>query len=153
MGNWYNKHFKRSKCVKVILIEEGRKQSEHYVIPKNTLVKIDNMQFQIDNQNYMIDNKKFITFIYNTRNIESINVAINPLQYMKNTDPYNPVSLNTVIDAKVGEEILKHSKGGMDNMMMFFLMIGLMLAGFFVLYYTLGNEINALKEILTGGNV
>lgn len=152
MGNWINKHLKKSKCVKVILVDEGRKQSEHYLIPKNSLVKIDTMQFQIDNENYMIDHKRYITYIFNTRNIESVNLAVDPITYMKNTEPYNPISLNTVIDNEVATQILKHSKTGIDNSMMIILMIALMMVGFFVLYYTLGNQIAELREIITGGN-
>lgn len=153
MGNWINKTFRKSKCVKLILFREGQKQTTHYVVPRDSLVKIENMQFQIDAKNYYIDEKRFITYTYNARNIPSLQVALDPMLYSKDTKPFNPVSLDTLIDNEVARQIIKHAKKGMDDALIPILTIMLMFVGFFVLYYLLGNQITELKELITGGQV
>lgn len=143
MGNFINKHFKKSKCVKVLLFDEGQKQTAHYVIPIGNTITIKKYgSFTLDRKSYFLDEKRVITYVFNRRNVE----PINPFN-MEDRAMFNPDEFTTAIDSHVADEILNHSKK-MDIGIMNVITIMLMLIGFGLLYYTFTTEIKKVQPIV-----
>lgn len=143
MGNWVNKHFRKSKTVCVYLFKEGQKVSIHYVIPKGDTVKIENKVFTLDRTTWQLNSKGFITYVFNHTNVE----PINPYD-VKNRAEFDPDGLHTAIESKVAQEILMYSKGKFDMGTAVILLGVVMLVGFGLLWYTLTSEIKDLEQII-----
>ena len=145
MSNWVNKHFHKTKSIKVLLFDEGQKQTAHYVIPSGNIVNIKRRgSYVLDKQNFFIDEKKFITYVFGQQSKQ----PTNPLRE-KDQGDYSPQELQVALESHVANEILNYSKKGMDINIVTLLLFVVMIVGFFLVYYTLSGQITDLKETLT----
>jgi len=149
MGNFINKHFRKSTCVKVILFDEGQKQTTHYVIPKKDGVVINGKRFLLNHEDHFLDAKRIVTFIYAHQNIEPLS-PFNPTN-IKNKADYDPKMLNAAIDSEVARQIIQASQKKIDTGMLLIVLAVFMMMGFGFLYYTFNEQltqiINTLNEM------
>jgi len=143
MSNFINKHFRKSKCIKVIYFGEGKRNDIHYIIPKGSTITINEKSFVLNNNDFFIDRKNFVTFIFSHQRVEPINP-----NDVENLGEYDPALFDIALNSRIASEILDASKNKAD--INIFLMVGLfiMIVGFAVVWYTLSEQISALQESL-----
>lgn len=141
--NWINKHFRKSKCVKIIYFGEGKKHSINYVIPKDSIVKIGGKAFMLNQNDFFIDNKNFITYVFSYNRVE----PVDPNNAERLGD-ITPADLGVALDSDVASQILSATKNKADINMLLIAMMFLMIVGFGAVWYMLSEQIKGLYEIL-----
>ena len=141
--NFINKHFRKSKCIKVIYFGEGRKHSIKYLIPKDNTVSFDGQSFIINKKDFFVDNKNFITYIFGYNRVEPIDP-----NNAETLGDITPADLDVALNSRIASEILNASKSKTDINIILVIVIIVMIAGFVGVWYMLSEQINALQESL-----
>lgn len=148
MSNWFNKNFRKSRTIKVILCHPDHRTTSHYVIPKGDYIIINKTTFIIDKDKVFYDEKRFPTFIYKYDDIEP-KTPFSPLD--GNTKPIKtPTELYTQSENKLAMEFIRGMNGGLDAQMILLIGLGVLLFAMIFGFYTLFTEIKDIKEVLGG---
>jgi len=142
MNNFINKTFYKHQSVKCLVVSEDHKISTYYVRPKANTITINTKTFQLDKDNFSIDKKGFITYIFSTKSIASINI------HDVKSSLITPETYNVGINSSVASEILNAVKPKFDTGMLMIIMLIVMIAGFGILWYMLSEQLNELKEAI-----
>jgi hypothetical protein len=148
MSNWFNRNFRKSSAVKVILVHPDHRATVHYVIPKGDYLTVNKTTFVIDKDKMLIDEKRFPTFIYKYDDIEPYH-PYTPLD-AQNKPIKSPTELYAQSENKLALEFIKASTGGVDAQMILLIGLGVLLFAMVFGFYTMYNELKAVKEILGG---
>ena len=141
--NWFNKHFRKSKCIKVIYFGEGKKHYINYIIPNNSTVTMYGKTFMLNKEDFFIDDKNFVTYVFSFNRVEPVDP-----NNAETLGTITPEMLNVALDSNVASQILSATKNKADINMLLMVMIGVMILGFGALWYTLNEQIAGLYEIL-----
>lgn len=153
MNNWINKTFFKSKCVKAVVYCEDKRVRTYYVLPddnKNTItIKELGKSFWITTEDgksrfQYIDINGFPTYLYHYDRIE----PVDPMD-AKNLGSRKPAEVNKALSAKILQELFSSINSSLSGNMMFFLMMGLMVLGFGMIYYVFSQQLDELKQIIT----
>lgn len=148
MSNWYNKNFRKSKAIKVLLHYPDHRIVTHYVIPKGDYITIGNASFVIDKLKVYYDEKRFPTLLYKYDDIE----PNNPFDVLdKTTKPVKtPNDLYTQSESKLAQEFIRGMGGGIDFNMIILIALGVIVFAMAFGFYTLYNELKDVQEVLRG---
>lgn len=148
MSNWFNKNFRKSKTVKVVLHHPDHRTTTHYVIPDGDYMTVNKKKFVIDKDKVFYDEKRFPTFIFAYNDIEP-KTPFSPLN--TTTKPIKtPDELYVQAENKLASEFIKGMNGGFDANMIVLIALGILLFAMVFGFYTMYNELKAVKEILGG---
>jgi len=98
MKQWFIKHFRKTKAIKVILFTEDKRMQTYWVIPKGDQVTAAGRTFLLNDQDFTLSNN-VPTYLFNFKTTS----PMNPLTMKAET--MSPARLKTALDAKVAEEI------------------------------------------------
>ena len=150
MSNWWNKNFKKSKCVKVLIHYPDHRVKTHYVIPHGEYVIINKNSFVIDKDNVYFDEKSFPTYLFKFDDIEPINIQ--PINAMEKKEKpiKSPMELYTQAESKLMQQFIMGMGGGLDlqTIALVISVVTLFAMGFGL--YTLYSEVNKLQEVIGG---
>lgn len=139
MKQWFIKHFRKTKAVKLIVFTEDKRMQTHWVLPKGDQVTADGRTFLLNDKDFTLSNN-VPTYLFNFKTT----APLNPLT-MK-ADPMPPSRLKTALDAKVAEEIFASVEQKM-NVKTLVILFGLInLVGFALIGYFGSEYIGALEE-------
>jgi hypothetical protein len=143
--NFINKHFRKSKCIKVIYFAEGKKQITYYVIPdgKNITLKDHEKTFELNDKEFFIDPKGFITYVFSYNRVETVDP--NNAETLGTTTPFD---LETAIESKVASEILQATRNKADINIILLIVMAIIVIGFIALWYTTDQRFNELTDSL-----
>ena len=153
MSNWINKTFFKSRCVKVIVYCEDKRIRTYYVLPdeNKTTVSIKEIgkSFSIITDDgksrfQYIDINGFPTYLFNYDRLE----PIDPMD-AKNLGSRRPAEIAKALNAKIIQELFSSINSSLAGNTMFFLMMGLMILGFGMIYYVFSQQLDELKQIIT----
>lgn len=151
MGNYFNKTFKRSQCVKAIIFDHDKRIKAHYVIPKDSQIKIGGKLYEINQDDFYLS-KGIPTYVYNVERVDPINL-FNVEKSVLTASYYD-----TAISTNVAKQIFAASQEGVQPQNIILILTGVtmlvMLLGFYIMY----NELTAIYEFMNeyifgvGGN-
>jgi len=143
MQNWINKHFRKSKCVKVVYFGEGKKNSTYYLIPKDSTVHFEGKAFMINQDDFFLDNKNFITYVFSYNRVEPIDP-----NNAKTLGTITPANLSIALDSNVASQILSATSNKPDINIFLFAIMFLMIIGFGAVWYLLSEQLKSIYDIL-----
>ena len=152
MGNFINKHFRKKSCVKINLFNNSdRKQSVHYVIPKDNTITIQDKSWLIEDKFVYLDDKRFLTFNLNN---DSAFPALQPFQ--PNQQPLldekgkqlSANRFNIAINTNAARQVYQNFEKSMDKMTYVLILQGIVILGLVIGFYFLYQEINGVKTIV-----
>jgi len=145
MGNWFNKHFQKSKTVKVLLYFPDHRVKTFYVIPKDENVIIKDKEFKINKNSVYYDEKRFPSYHYRYNDAVSVNVLDTSEKPV-----LDPTELYIQSETKLAGQFIKGTGGGLDMNMIILAVLGVMvvLMGFGL--FTIYNEVKDLNEVIGG---
>ena len=152
MNNWINKTFFKSQCVKAIVYCEDKRVRTFYVVPDSNKATITipslGKTFSIisdgKTRSQYIDLKGYPTYLFNYDRLESID----PLD-AKNLGTRTPFEMSKALNSKVIQEFLNAANQSLQGNMVMFILIGVMVLGFGLIYYVFSQELQAIKDLLT----
>ena len=145
MSNWLNKHFFKSKAVKVNIYFPDHRVKTYYVIPKDENIIIKDKEFKINKDNIYYDEKRFPTYHFRFNDAVAVNIL------NTNDKPIlDPVELYTQSESSLARQFIRGMGGGLDMNMIILIVLGVMviLMGFGL--YTIYNEVKDLNEVIGG---
>lgn len=143
MIDFINKHFRKSKTIKIIYFGEGKKHVVRYLIPKDNVISFSGKAFLLNQNDFFVDNKNFITYVFSYNRVEPIDPN-DALTLGNNT----PANLAVALESDVATQILSATKNKTDINLILFLIIGITVLGLLAVWYTLSNQIKDLTELL-----
>jgi hypothetical protein len=148
MKQWFIKHFRKTKAIKVILFTEDKRMQTYWVIPKGDQVSVAGRTFLLNDHDFTLSNN-VPTYLFNFKTTS----PMNPLTMKAET--MSPARLKTALDAKVAEEIFASVDQKMNIKTLVILfgiinLVGFALIGYFGLEHigTLQEQIAQLRQLI-----
>jgi hypothetical protein len=103
-------------------------------------VSLNGKTFTLDKDNFSLDKKGFITYIFSTKSVASINIHDVASSFI------TPEELNIAINSKVASEILNAVKPKIDTGLLMIIGLVVIVAGLGLVWYTLNEQISNLSQ-------
>lgn len=139
MNQWFIKHFKKNKAVKLIIFTEDKRMKTYWVLPKGDQVTANGRTFLLNDKDFTLSNN-VPTYLFNFKTTS----PMNPLTMKADSMP--PSRLKTALDAKVAEEIFASVDQKMNIKTLVILFGFLNVVGFGLIAYFGIEQIGILQE-------